>query len=494
MTQHLCLRVSSSRARPFSTPRRVVSSFLPAASNGSFGTLSSSAASSRSRASCPRGLPRKNAGVDRAFSSLAALSTSSSEDPSHSSDSSGEVEGGEHREAQFRELDDLLDEAHEHFSHRRFQECLRVNDKVMDRCKRTIGEHNLEDRWDRLCAAQVNSAFVLKLLCDWEPAAALLREAITALGKNYVSYKRETAQAHELLAEILLNHEQSVGSRSSKTTTTSTDEAVGDEKEKTRKKLLVEAQTAIERALSSKRDYLGEDESSNEHSARATPLHLHGRYFERTGDLEQAKLVYLRAFANAYQQGEVPPPPACGSLSNYASCLQDQGSYERAIGVYERVAQFLKENAGTETNLHVGQAYADLGVAAMGAGMREGALQALQKALVIHASILGMDHQGVQNVMALVMQVNSAEFRETKTDLDTKQELIERGHAFVDDLVEQKKRENERKRVRLTSDVSEETRFFDHAGYVGHGPRGYTVRLRADRSFLANEATDPYQR
>lgn len=114
----------------------------------------------------------------------------------------------------------------------------------------------------------------------------------------------------------------------------------------------------------------------------------------------------------------------------------------------------------------------------------------LRQALSAHVNVLGMEHPGTNSILGLLMGVNKME--ETKTDLDQKQELVEIGHKFVDELVAQQLKDNDMRNAKLVSsdNISGESTYFDFAGHVGHGPRGDSVRYRAEKYFLPSEVYD----
>lgn len=223
--------------------------------------------------------------------------------------------------------------------------------------------------------------------------------------KRFSKHKQQTAEAYELLAELLLlrsaqqaYHDPQHGSSPPAGTeellirsmgssppqhggaslSAGTDEAAEDAG-------IAEAAKAISRSLEIKRSYLPAFDA-----AFATPYNIAGRIAEKQNQLNQAQQHYLNAFKNGFLKGQLVPPPACASLSNYASLLQEKDQHEMAIGVYERVVAFLekfgeavaRENKTTynvENDLVLGQAWAELGVAAFNAGMKVLATQSLQK-------------------------------------------------------------------------------------------------------------------
>ncbi|CAD7970111.1 unnamed protein product [Amoebophrya sp. A120] len=501
----------------------------------------------------------------------AASSTSSSFSSSTSSQSRSTASSN--TAALNKKLDDLLAEARTHFVHQRYDECLESNRTVINLYRE---EHQAELQevklqgvvgnatgssstakdatWERAAAAHVNSAFVCKILCKFEEGMALVRGALPLFEQHYSEYKREFAQAHDLLAELLLNaslHYNKADPQSMLEGQTGSASATVEEPSSTSARAgdaLREAEKLVLKALEIKSDYLPSEQNTLGSPERATSYNLLGRCYELQGDLGKAMANYCKAFESSYdgrmvlnneqenqknqtKQKPLIHPVACASLSNYASCLQEQGNYEAAMGVYERILEFLEikaaaggekdvvaaeirtsatseQGGGTtsttsqlmkqqEKQTHMeAETHLALGVAAMGARMKDKSAYHLQVALSLHTNLFpsglsGMESQPVQNILSLLMRLKQVE--NTKTDLDQKQEWIEQGHKLVDELCRKQQvtyveyAEKERRGKNLLS-VSGESRYFDHAGHVGHGPRGDSVRLRADNYFLPSEA------
>lgn len=421
-----------------------------------------------------------------------------------------------------QQLDALLENAREAFAGRRFEQSLEANQKIIDRSHSWTPEQT-EKFWIKLCAAQINGAFVCKMLTDFDRGVELARAGVRQFERRFSKHKQQTAEANELLAEVLLlrsTHEELRGAA----------EEEGSKTSSAAVRSIDEAAEAIERSLEIKRSYLPEFDP-----AFATPYNIYGRVCERRMELDQAQNHYLSAFRHGFLRGHLVPPAACASLSNYASLLQEKGEYEIAIGIYEKVCDFYQDwgkamvsgagaagvavggaSAGSvdasgagggagpgvynpDNDLTVGQAFAELGVAAFGAGLKVRATESLQRALSAHVTVLGMEHPGTNNILSLLMQVRRME--ETKTSADQKQEKVEIGHKFVEELVAKQRKDNDFRNARVRdmtkgvgNVVGGESTYFDHAGHVGHGPRGDSVRYRAEKYFLPDEVYEKAER
>jgi len=151
------------------------------------------------------------------------------------------------------------------------------------------GKMSFQDvQWLKLCAAQINSAFVLKVMCQFEEAAQLAEKGAKLLDKHYSQHKQQTAEAFELLGEILL--------------------LKGD---------IDEADQAVQRSLTIKKSFLTNISGNQDLTPTlATPYNLAGRVCEKRADFEKAMENYVKAFENGFSpadkktQPPKSPPPA----------------------------------------------------------------------------------------------------------------------------------------------------------------------------------------
>jgi len=126
-----------------------------------------------------------------------------------------------------------------------------------------------------------------------------------------------------------------------------------------------------------------------------------------------------------------------------------------------------------------------MGISYQRCGMKRMAMENLQKALVIHAGSLGLNHPGTESLMGALTEVN--QMQESKTDPDQKREIIEKGIEFVEKLVRDHKNFIDKFAPKDATAVGGDTVFFDHAGHVGHGAQGDTQRYRAEKHWFPAE-------
>eukprot|EP00397_Hematodinium_sp_SG-2012_P053429 GEMP01063771.1.p1 GENE.GEMP01063771.1~~GEMP01063771.1.p1 ORF type:complete len:325 (+),score=70.46 GEMP01063771.1:36-1010(+) len=263
-------------------------------------------------------------------------------------------------------IDDLLAKARNHFVEKEFDDCVEVNRSLA----KLIGELPSKDQtthWLKVCAAHVNSAYVLKILHRLEEAEQAALEGVQLFEKHFSQHKQQTAEAYELLCEICLLQRKTK-----------------------------EAEQHVTRALTIKTSYL----PANDQKLTAT-VNLSGQAMQQRGNYDDAKDMFVKALNLNIAN---PLPSAAGvALNNYAGVLQDQGRFAESVPIYEKVVDIFTENHG-EHELHSIQAFAELGAAAFRAELPHISVPALQKSLVLHGAHFGLQHPSTQSVLEMLVQ------------------------------------------------------------------------------------------